>query len=84
MDMSVDPAQTPMAHPTRPLTLFCCILDMSSRAFPVDILDSKTVGHLKEEIVKKNSNALANVDAGQLELWKVCDFLHFDLVILIA
>jgi hypothetical protein len=58
----------------RPLTLFCWILDMSDRAFPVDTKDSRTVGHLKEAIVKKKPMVFANVDPNQLTLWKVCDF----------
>jgi len=37
----------------------------------VDIEDSRSVGHLKDEIVKKNSNTFPAVDAHQLTLWKV-------------
>jgi hypothetical protein len=66
--------------PPRPLTLFCWILGVSDHPFPVDIEDSRTVGHLKEAIVKKKPTAFANVDPDQLTLWKVRGFsLSIDL-----
>ncbi|KAI0299587.1 hypothetical protein BC826DRAFT_995400 [Russula brevipes] len=60
----------PMGHPSRTVTLFCWVLGKGS-SFPVDIEDSKTVGHLKEEILRKNSNGLPGIDAIDLKLWKV-------------
>jgi hypothetical protein len=58
--------------PTRTITLFFWILDVSDRPVPVDIEDSKTVGYLKDSIVKKKLAAVANVDPDRLILWKVC------------
>jgi hypothetical protein len=67
-------------HPPRSLTLFCWILGVSDHPFPVDIEDTRTVGHLKEAIVKKKPTAFANVDPDQLTLWKVRGFsLSIDL-----
>ena len=56
------------------LSLNCWIdgLD-NANAFPVDILSSKTIGHLKDAIKQKNGNALNHIDAAQLEIWKVSD-----------
>ena len=56
------------------ITLFCWILDVSGSPFPVDIEDRRTVGHLKDEILKKKPNAFTNVDPDQLDLWQVCCF----------
>ncbi|CAG8856681.1 4912_t:CDS:1, partial [Gigaspora margarita] len=39
-------------------------------AFPVDISDSSTIGHLKN-VIRKNINAPDNVKAKDLEIWKV-------------
>jgi len=58
-------------HQPRKLTLFCWILDISDRSFPVDIGDDRTVGHLKAEIVKKKPFSFENVDPDELDLWKV-------------
>ncbi|KAF5367794.1 hypothetical protein D9615_010503 [Tricholomella constricta] len=55
--------------PSRMITLFCWILDVSNRAFPVDIEDVRTVGHLKEAIVNKKLATFDNVDSDQLDLW---------------
>jgi hypothetical protein len=64
-----------MAHnDSRTLTLFCWVLEVSSSPLSIDIVDSRTVDHLKKAIVKENSHTFANVDAHQLELWKVCGF----------
>ena len=54
---------------------FCWILGVSDHPFPVDIEDTRTVGHLKEAIVKKKPTAFANIDPDQLTLWKVCGFV---------
>jgi len=52
----------------------CSILGSDdTNAFPVDILLSKTVGHLKDAIKKKKENALNHIDADQLKIWKVGD-----------
>jgi len=59
----------PPAH--RQLTLFCWLLEISNRSFPVDIEDDRTVGHLKDAIVKKNQATFEGVDAYELDLWKV-------------
>jgi len=58
--------------PTRVITLFCWILDVSDRSFSVSIEDDRTVDDLKEEIVKKNPRTFSDVDPFQLTLWKVC------------
>jgi len=64
-------------HQPRGLTLFCWILDMSDRSFSVDIGDDRTVGDLKNEIVKKNPLSFENVDPYELDLWKVSGFPPF-------
>jgi len=53
---------------------------MSDHLFPVDIEDTRTVGHLKKEILKEKRTAFAKVDPDELTLWKVCGFLRFDQV----
>jgi hypothetical protein len=56
------------------ISLNCWILGLDdARAFPVDILLSKTVGHLKDAIRKKKEKvaALDHIDADQLDIWKV-------------
>jgi hypothetical protein len=60
-----------MDNPRRTILLFCWIIDVSHSPFPVDIDDSRTVGHLKKAIVKEKSNTFANIEADQLTLWKV-------------
>jgi len=70
--MSLSPIYQP---PT--LTLFCWILDMSDRSFPVDIGDDCTIGHLKNEIVKNNPVSFEGVDAYVLDLWEVSGFPPF-------
>lgn len=53
------------------------IVDLDdANAFPVDILRSKTVDHLKKAIKKEKENALNHIDADQLEIWKVSDPAH--------
>ncbi len=53
------------------LLLSVFVIDLGSLTFSVTINNSKTVHELKKEIVKENANALKNVDAAQLTLWKV-------------
>ncbi|POG67685.1 hypothetical protein GLOIN_2v1800226 [Rhizophagus irregularis DAOM 181602=DAOM 197198] len=53
------------------ITIWCLINeDPLEAAFPVDILDSKTIGHLKDAIRNK-INAPDTVKAKNLEIWKV-------------
>jgi len=61
-------------HQARGLTLFCWILDESESSFSVDIEDNLTVDHLKDAIVKKNPVSFQDVDADELDLWKVIGF----------
>jgi len=68
----------------RTIPLFCWILDVSHSPFPVDIDDSRTVGHLKEEILTKKSATFANIEADQLILWKVSSTFHFGHTMLIT
>jgi hypothetical protein len=58
-------------NPSHTIALFCWILDVSERPFPVDIDDSTTVAHFKKAIVKEKSTTFANIEADQLVLWKV-------------
>ena len=60
--------------PPRLITLFCWILGISDHPFPVDIEDTRTVGHLKKAILKEKPSAFANIDPDQLTLWKVRGF----------
>jgi hypothetical protein len=48
------------------ISLNCSILG-STRSFPVDILSSKTVGHLRDAIKKENELKLNHIDADALE-----------------
>jgi hypothetical protein len=48
-----------------------CLLQGRSDPFPVNIDETQTVGHLKKEIKKENSEALAAVDAMELKLYSV-------------
>ena len=73
-----------MDNPRRTIPLFCWILDMSYSPFPVDIDDSRTVGHLKEEILAKKSATFANIEADQLTLWKVSSTFSFGHTMLIT
>jgi hypothetical protein len=74
---NTDSLQSTATHQPRELTLFCWILDISDRSFPVDIGDDRTVGHLKDAIVKKNPVSFEGVDAYKLDLWKVSGFPPF-------
>src|SRR5260221_2584972 len=58
-------------HQPRELSLFCWILDQSDRSFSVDIEDNRTAGHLKNAILKRNPVSFEDVDAYELDLWKV-------------
>jgi hypothetical protein len=56
------------------ISLICWIPGLEdANAFPVDIMRSQTVGHLKDAIKKKKGNALGHIDADQLAIWKVGD-----------
>ena len=48
-----------------------CLIENSSTAFSVTIVATETVDDLKKRIKDEKSNALQNVDADQLKLWKV-------------
>jgi hypothetical protein len=67
----------------RTLPLFCWILDVSQNVFLVEIDDNKTLGHLKEAVVKKNPVTFANLEVDQLELRKVRNF-NFDQTTLLT
>ena len=70
----------PAPPPNRLITLFCWVLDVSTRSFPVDLEDDRTVGHLKEEIVKKKPATFTDVDADELILWEVSSFSPLSLI----
>jgi hypothetical protein len=54
------------------ISLCCWILGLDdATVFPVDIVPSKTVGHLKKLIKNENENTLKQIDAHQLDIWKV-------------
>jgi Crinkler effector protein N-terminal domain len=54
------------------ITLFCLVHgDPVERAFPVDISNDKSVGHLKNKIKKEIPTAFNNIDAKDVTLWKV-------------
>jgi len=53
------------------LRLNCWILGFDDAdAFPVGVLRSRTVAHLKDAIKKMTENALDRIDADQLNIWK--------------
>ena len=54
------------------ISLVCWIPGLEdANAFPVDIMRSQTVGHLKKAIKKEKEPILNHVAADQLEIWKV-------------
>jgi hypothetical protein len=56
------------------ILLNCSILGHNVRnVFLVDILHSRTVGHLKGAIKKEKEPTLNHIAADQLEIWKVSD-----------
>ena len=56
------------------ISLGCRIIGLNNvNAFSIDIMSSKTVHHLKSAIKEYNGNKLENIDADQLEIWKVSD-----------
>jgi hypothetical protein len=67
----------------RTLSLVCWILDVSKNLFLVKINDNKTVGHLKEAVVKENPVTFPNLEVDQLELRKVRGF-DFDQTTLLT
>jgi hypothetical protein len=69
-------------NPSRTITLFCWILDVSDRPFPVDIDDSTTVAHLKEAILKKNVHTLPDLDPHQLVVFKVSPFIFVQTILI--
>jgi hypothetical protein len=75
---------TQIDSPPHTITLFCWILDVSDRPFPVDIDDSTTVAHLKKAIVKEKSLTFVNIKADQLTLWKVSGTFNFSQFMLIT
>ena len=53
--------------------LNCFVLgDDDERVFPVKIQRNDNVGILKDKIKKKKSHLLSDIDASDLDLWKVC------------
>ena len=55
---------------TAELTLFVYVIGLGYCSFCVDIERSKTVGHLKDAILREISNGLKGIDADQLVLYK--------------
>ncbi|KAG2965403.1 hypothetical protein PC120_g27235 [Phytophthora cactorum] len=49
--------------------LFCAIVGVAGSAFPVDIDENKSVGHLKDAIKAKKPNDFKDVDADKLQLF---------------
>ena len=54
------------------IVLNCWILG-DTASFPVNIVPSKNVGHLKDAIKEEEEPVLNHIAAGQLEIWKVND-----------
>ncbi|KAG3123409.1 hypothetical protein PI126_g23723, partial [Phytophthora idaei] len=53
------------------VTLYCAVVGVAGSAFPVDIDENKSVGHLKDAIKAKNSDdpTLKNIAAKNLQLF---------------
>ncbi|KAG4037227.1 hypothetical protein PC123_g27208 [Phytophthora cactorum] len=49
--------------------LFCALVGVAGSAFPVDIDENKSVGHLKDAIKAKKPNDFKDVDADKLQLF---------------
>jgi Crinkler effector protein N-terminal domain len=77
-----DPPPALVKIPIRTIKLFCWILGVSNNAFSVKIEDNETVSDLKKAIVTEKPVTFADIDADQLELWKVSSFLRFDYFML--
>ncbi|KAF9310238.1 hypothetical protein BG003_008776, partial [Podila horticola] len=53
-------------------TLFCLVDgEATSNAFPIEIMPTKTIGHLKDLIKVKKPNDFRDIDANNLTLWRV-------------
>lgn len=63
----------PLIHgPLGAITLWVLDISASDVFFPIDIEVNKTVGHLKNKILKDNtSHIFTNVNADELTLWMV-------------
>ena len=56
------------------ISLGCLIIGLNNvNAFTIEIMSSKSVHNLKSAIKEHNGNKLENIDADQLEIWKVSD-----------
>ena len=54
------------------LCLNCWVFgEKASRVFPVEIIDAKNVGHLKDAIKEKKPVAFHHVDTDGIDLWQV-------------
>jgi hypothetical protein len=53
--------------------LFCWVLDISHRPFPINIKRSETVGDLANAIILVKPHTFKKVEADTLILWKVSD-----------
>ena len=60
------------------ICLGCSILgpDVTS-SFPVDILPSQRVGHLKKAIKREKAPELDHIAADKLDIYKVSDSAHY-------
>ena len=59
-------------YPTQLLSLNCFLLgDDPDRMFTVEILNNKNVSILKDLIKEKKASQLKDIDASDLDLWKV-------------
>ena len=64
------------------LSFNCFILGSKpSQIFPVEILETKNVGILKDLIKEKQSCRLNHVDASELTVWKVSDAITPELTV---
>ncbi|KAI0296624.1 hypothetical protein BC826DRAFT_967959 [Russula brevipes] len=66
----------------RTITLSCWIFEKSYDSFLVEIEDNKSVGHLKEAILRRRTVALEGIGDDQLVLWKASSFLDVDYFML--
>jgi Crinkler effector protein N-terminal domain len=64
------------------ITLNCWVLsDDPDRVFPVDIDSKKSVGALKDEIKTKKKRRLGDIDADDLDLWRVSERIAHSLAL---
>jgi len=69
--------QIQIATMSETIKLFCWVIDTpTTHIFPVKVESDEIWGGMKDAIKEKEKNKFADIDAADLDLWKVCSLCY--------